>query len=187
MLDIYRARNAARFRNFAQAGFESGGIARIAAGEPPAFSSCVQQATRRSRGTWPCSGTTECGPKGFVRDISGLTGTMRYMNKFISAVLGVLPRWRGRANSVLQLWESAELKDTRRCAVESLRRASTGTPVPLNIHERLREEAWTLELIERRREEEDNPHVGLNVEEQILTSELRDLALATLADDMGVH
>jgi len=56
--------------------------------------------------------------------------------------------------------------------------------LPINIRERLRERARTLEFIERRREEEDNPYIGLNVEERILASELRDLALATLADEM---
>src|ERR1035438_6929562 len=59
---------------------------------------------------------TKCRVQGFVRDISGQTGTMPYMNRIVSAALGVLPRWRGRANSVFQLSESAELKNTRRRA-----------------------------------------------------------------------
>ena len=108
-----------------------------------------------------------------------------YMKRFVLAALGVLPRQSGRADSVRHLRESAELKEARRRAIESLReRASTGTPLPINIRERLRERARTLEFIERRREEEDNPYIGLNVEERILASELRDLALATLADEM---
>ena len=56
--------------------------------------------------------------------------------------------------------------------------------MPINIHERLREEARTLEAIDRRREEENNPYIGLDVEERILTRELRDLTRATVAHEM---
>jgi hypothetical protein len=56
--------------------------------------------------------------------------------------------------------------------------------LPINIHERLREEARTLEAIDRRREEENNPYIGLDVEERILTRELRDLTRATVAHEM---
>src|ERR1017187_9629096 len=62
-----------------------------------------------------------------------------------------------------------------------------GTRLPINIHERLKEEARTLEAIDRRREDEDNPYIGLDVEERILTRELRDLERATAAHDMGAE
>ena len=71
--------------------------------------------------------------------------------------------------------------------MESLRGASAGTPLPINIHERLKEEARTLEAIDRRREDEDNPYIGLDVEERILARELRDLERATVAHDMGAE
>jgi hypothetical protein len=107
------------------------------------------------------------------------------MKRIVLAALGVM---RGRAESVRHLQESAEAKEARRRAIENLReRASTAAPLPINIHERLREAVRTLEAIERRREEESNPLIGMGVAERIVALELRDLALATLADDRGVH
>jgi len=85
---------------------------------------------------------------------------------------------------VRHLRESGDLKSARRRAMESLRGASPGTRLPINIHERLQQEARTLEAIDRRREEEDNPYIGLAVEERILTRELRDVERATVAHDM---
>jgi len=120
---------------------------------------------------------------GFAGDIAGGTGTIRYMKRSVLTALGLPPRQSGRADSDRRhLRGSAEL---RQRAIESLlRKAYTGTPLPINIHERLKEEARTLEAIDRRREEEDNPNIGLAVEERILTRELRDLERATVAHDM---
>src|ERR1022692_4323207 len=120
-------------------------------------------------------------------DISGRIGTIRYMKRIVFTALGVPPRQSGRADSVRHVRESGDLKSARRRAMESLRGASAGTPLPINIHERLKEEARTLEAIDRRREDEDNPYVGLDVEERILTRELRDLERATAAHDMGAE
>ena len=83
--------------------------------------------------------------------------------------------------------ESGDLKSARRRAMESLRVASAGTQLLINIHERLKEEARTLEAIDRRREDEDNPYIGLDVEERIFARELRDLERATVAHDMGAE
>jgi hypothetical protein len=107
------------------------------------------------------------------------------MNRIVFTALGVPPRQSGRADSDRHMRGPAEL---RQRAIESLlRRAYTGAPLPINIHQRLREEARALEAIDRRREDEDNPHIGLGVEERILTRELRDLARATVAHDMGAE
>ena len=82
--------------------------------------------------------------------------------------------------------ESAGLEAARRRAIEGLqRRATTDTPLPTSIHERLSEGARTLEAIERRRKKEHNPYIGLSVEHQILTRELGDLERTTLADAPG--
>ena len=109
------------------------------------------------------------------------------MNRIICAALRVLTRHVGRANPVRQMRESADLqKEARQRVLENLRqRASIGTPLSINIHERLGEGARTLAAIERRREEEDNPLIGLNIEERIVGWELRNLEIATLADEAG--
>ena len=122
---------------------------------------------------------------GFAGDIAGGTGTIRYIKRSVLTALGLPPRQSGRADSDRHMRGPAEL---RQRAIESLlRRAYTGAPLPINIHQRLREEARALEAIDRRREDEDNPHIGLGVEERILTRELRDLARATVAHDMGAE
>jgi hypothetical protein len=66
-------------------------------------------------------------------------------------------------------------------AAAGLKCGATGGSIPTSIHERLSEEARLLECIDRRRQEEGNPYIGLDIEGQILASELLDLALATLA------
>ena len=109
------------------------------------------------------------------------------MNWIVFTALGVPPRQSGRADSVRHLRESGDLKSARRRAMESLRGASAGTRLLINIHERLKEEARTLEAIDRRREDEDNPYIGLDVEERIFARELRDLERATVAHDMGAE
>jgi hypothetical protein len=126
-----------------------------------------------------CSNAAEISP-----DASAL---IRYMKRIVFTALGVPPRQSGRADSVRHLRESGDLKGARRRAMESLRGASAGTRLLINIHERLKEEARTLEAIDRRREDEDNPYIGLDVEERILTRELRDLERAAVAHDMGAE
>ena len=56
-------------------------------------------------------------------------------------------------------------------------------PASLAVHERLQLRAKILEIIDRRREEAGDPCIGLNIEERILDRELRDLELATLANE----
>ena len=56
-------------------------------------------------------------------------------------------------------------------------------PASLAVRERLSLRASILEIIDRRREEAGDPCIGLNIEERILDRELRDLELATLADE----
>ena len=131
------------------------------------------------------SGQGAGAPQVFTGDISGRIGTIRYMKRIVFTALGIPSRQSKGADSVRHLRESGELKSARRRAIESLRGAFAGTPL-LNIHERLRERARTLEDIERRREEEDNPFVGLSVEDRIIDVELRDLERATLAHKMDV-
>ncbi len=101
------------------------------------------------------------------------------------AALALRLRSRKRAAFLRCLQESPELKKARLAALERLRRASIGSRLPMNIHERLTMGAQILANIDQRREEQDDPYVGLNIEEQIVALELRDLALATLANEVS--